>query len=342
MNKKIFAILCLLNLVGYSNGYQVETENNILSLNEEKDLKLKSKNHIVKGGLAATSVLGLDVLLHYITNQFLYPGRWEQTPGWIGTSNIYNDLTEWEDHDLAAGGSVTALNPKGTAPTNIQKVWICFPRNLMSGYQAVIHAQNRFAPKFKNNESFVGVYYPGYGKGSDKWINAKRLHEVANETYEWVKNKYPNASIDIYGFSLGGYPATCLLDKDNINNFYLHSPIKLSTLLANSKLLTYALNWENLNYIDNMLEQIPKRKNLCNVFIVSGGKRGHGDDFLSLFDTLTPNDGRMIKEKLIDGPNGKLNLDCKVLEGVDHEYCSYFSNPNLKSYDILTGKIKGA
>ena len=339
MNKKILAILCLLSLVKYSNGYQVETENNIPISNEEKNLKLKSKNHIVKAGIAAASVMGLDSLLHCITNTALYPGRWAE----LGDEMLpFPEESKLESYELTSGGATTVLIPKNTPPGQIKNTWICFPGNAMNGKQAVCSGYYLFAPEFKNDEAFVGLDYPGYGRGSDKWINAKRLQEVANETYEWVKKTYPNSSINIYGFSLGGYPATRLLDKDDINNFYLHSPIRLDSVLANSKLLTYALNWENLNYIDNMFEQVPKRKNPCNVFIVSGGGRSNGDDFLSLFDTLTPKEGQKIKEKLIDGPNGKLNLDCKVLEDAGHGYCPYFSNPNLKSYDILTGKIKGA
>lgn len=341
MNKKFYTLLCLLGLTGYSNGARVNENDSVSNLNQESN-SINLKN--VGIGLAATTtgLLPVDALLHGITHRYLYPGIIEKPAKRDSLPQI--EGVTWETYELNNGGSIVVRAPKEN--NGINSVWICFPGNGYDGVKAIDRAIFERKTNFTDpkKEIFIGIDYPGYGSGEWKWLNAPRLSKVADEVLNYTREKYPSAKINVYAHSIGGYPATSLLDKDDIENFCLHSPVRLDTVLLKSKFLTYALNWENLSYINNMFNKIPKRKTKCNVFIISGSHKNEHGEFLSLYDTLTKKDGKEIKEKLIDDPNGKLNLNCKIHRKDNHSSMINFfdtNDPDLKNYDILTGKAEG-
>lgn len=122
MNKKLYALLCLLTLTRHSDGMD---KNNFL-----KKLSL---------GLAIAGTA--DGLLHLLTRPFLYKGIWTKP----ASRKSLPEGQEWENYHLKNGGNAVIRKPSDNA--DIQSVWICFSGHKYDVYRRYFTSISRMFAK---------------------------------------------------------------------------------------------------------------------------------------------------------------------------------------------------
>lgn len=287
MNKrKIGALLCGLNLVNaQSDGMDKNITHKSSIAYQMSNEEVKTK--FIKGTKIVAVRAAIYCVLNRIARLFINTGNLKtqkiinffrgnkNSKNWASVPvSQYKNLCKdkfWSEQKLKSGGRMITYSPK----ENVKKVWICFPGCSSYGLDVLEDVWRSTVPVEEPNTAFVAIDYPGYGiEAPGNMMNKRDLKTIADEVVDKISEKYDSAEKCIHGHSLGTFPASWKSGDDRIKEIHLHSPVNLSKIPNKvvGKILVL-LNAENLNSIDNLITQGSKRKTMCKVTIVSGGRK---------------------------------------------------------------------
>jgi pimeloyl-ACP methyl ester carboxylesterase len=181
----------------------------------------------------------------------------------------------------------------------------------------------------KNGFSILAIDYPGYGKskGSPEIDN---LYTFADSTYNYVKRKYPDYNIILWGQSLGTIPAIYLAKNKEVELLISEGTITILPDLKNSLEAFYSTDQHKVNLqIDSVrnFDNYEKIKGIQNrvIFI-------HGDnDKIAKFN---------FAKTLYDGFDSD-KKEFIVLSGSGHNYSLTVIKEYLKTIkEIVTNEFK--
>ena len=218
-----------------------------------------------------------------------------------------NNATENSKKDLNLHGYI--FKPKSE---NYDTVCICFGSDMRPCHKMVTSDSY-------DKILYVCIDYPSFGSSEYMWLDENKMFEFSDLIYNYVSETYKDKKLIAMGFSLGGFGASYMSQKERISEVYLISPVYLPGILG-SKFCQYLFGYE-LSFIKN-LENCNHK---CKVYIMSGGKI----DFLSLYYTLIyyfsdklSND-KDINSKMNDcisflKENKNLDIYCEVADEYSH------------------------
>ena len=184
-----------------------------------------------------------------------------------------------------------ACVPENINNEDIKKIVLVFGGNGHLACHAVNSAQSRSAKKDKENTIFVCFDYPTYGKSEGPTLSQKVMQKYAKYCLDYakkIKERYKNAEISTYGFSLGGYPASYLSKEKDVKEVKLWSPIQWDAAVQGlTGLRGLGVFGRILGFFGSNFDSIENIKNShenCKINLFSGS-RAEGD-FLSLETTV--------------------------------------------------------
>ena len=154
--------------------------------------------------------------------------------------------------------------------------------------------------------------YRTYGK-SKGVLNEEAFYTDAQYCYDYLKERYEEASITVYGRSLGTGMATFVASKNNPKQLVLETPYYSITDVAQSRFPVFPANWllsykfESFKYMQNIR---------CPITIFHGTS-----DYVISYASA---------KKLFLASKDK-NIDFVTIEGGGHN--------NLRDYDAYRKKI---
>ena len=185
-----------------------------------------------------------------------------------------------------------ACVPKNMNNEDIKKIVLVFGGNGHLACHAVGSAYYGSAKEDKKNTIFVCLDYPTYGKSEGPTLSQKVMQQYAKYCLDYAKklkdDKYQNAEISTYGYSLGGYPASYLSKEKEVKEVKLWSPIQWDSAVQGltnyrwlglvGRLLAFSLaEFDSIENIKNSHEN-------CKINLFSGSRAA--GDFLSLETTV--------------------------------------------------------
>ena len=262
----------------------------------ERNPKLKKRLKVA--GITSASLVGTYALLHLVTNISVFPGglisgafrpSYEQG-NYFGKDYFVNDLSFFSK-SLGVNLSGCAV----TGITNIKNNNIDFSRikNIcIFFYGNGCWSKSYMSSKISSvsNTLYICFDYPSIrytSKFSDSlWLTESRMEKYAHSVCDYVVEKFYNnikgkgGKLTVDAWSMGGFPASCLCNDENVDYIYMYSPVCLSGIPIGKVARTF------LGYGLNSLEKIAKAdrtgKKELKIRLTSGGL----SDFLSLRQTL--------------------------------------------------------
>lgn len=169
----------------------------------------------------SNSLSALASLTQYIINLLAVAGMRSKL-GWSGKREPISNQTFLKQKD----GCQIEIVWKETEEKNLVGITIFCHPYFKFGLDYILNKQTPvYECLLKNNHHVVFFNFKGYGKSTYRFSNfsnyANDIHEVTN----WVKEKYPNIPIYLYGYSLGAYWACCAASKSfSYQGIILDSP----------------------------------------------------------------------------------------------------------------------
>ncbi len=147
---------------------------------------------------------------------------------------------------------------------NAEQVIFYFKGNTRS-----IKGWSKFAKDFTTKGvSFFLFDYPGFGKSTGE-CSEKNIHANSQIAYNWLKDRFGEENIIIYGRSLGAGFATYIAKENNPSLLILDSPFYSIRLLVRYYTRILPLRWL-LKYKSPLNDYIKEVK--CDVHIIHGDK----------------------------------------------------------------------
>ena len=200
------------------------------------------------------------------------------------------------------------------APKNgkYDTVCICFGSDMSTSSLMVTEDSCR-------NILYVCIDYPGFGKSEYTYLDKDVMLKFDDTVYDYVCNRYSDKKLISLGFSLGGFGASYMAQKEKISEIYLVSPVYVGCIMGQS--LSDNLFGFDLNFIENLENANHK----CKVHITSGDMT----DFLSLYHSLiyyyyyeldsSLDDNEKIKQCIsLLGKNKNLDLSYEIYKLYNH------------------------
>ena len=325
--KKIKKILAgVLTALSFSGGVKAsgkkEFESGITQTNEVSSSSKSIKGKVIGAAigvatLGATYGLGREGIYNGLfmnSNKNLFHTKYSSDEIEKEEKKLLNEHKGFKRIELKTNlGNLKGFShfPKNK---NVNKIILVCGGNSEISSVSVKYAFERSPKADQENAAFICFDYPTYGRSTGPTLSQKVMQQYAEAVLGYAKElkNCENAEISVYGYSLGGYPASYLSKFKDVKEVNLWSPVQwegaVQGLTGMRWLGTLGRYWEFCGAKFDSIENIKNSHENCKINLFSGSHAA--GDFLSLETTVFKGgkyegqitDNKYLKENLKNKP----------------------------------------
>ena len=325
--KKIKKILAgVLTALSFSGGVKAsgkkEFESGITQTNEVSSSSKSIKGKVIGAAigvatLGATYGLGREGIYNGLfmnSNKNLFHTKYSSDEIEKEEKKLLNEHKGFKRIELKTNlGNLKGFShfPKNK---NVNKIILVCGGNSEISSVSVKYAFERSPKADQENAAFICFDYPTYGRSTGPTLSQKVMQQYAEAVLGYAKElkNCENAEISVYGYSLGGYPASYLSKFKDVKEVNLWSPVQwegaVQGLTGIRKLGWLGRIWAFGGAEFDSIENIKNSHENCKINLFSGSHAA--GDFLSLETTVFKGgkyegqitDNKYLKENLKNKP----------------------------------------